>query len=187
MSLPENIVLVPSAAFGDGRHPTTRMCLQAVRAFAPAAPFRMLDVGSGTGVLAILAVKRGASAAIGVEIDEEANRVATRNATNNGVGTEATFASSWPEGAFELVVANILRDVLLALRTEILARVADGGTLVLSGLTSTDVPVLIAAYAPLLDDTRPDIFASDDWRTLVWRRVGMQRGASARSAMSSSA
>jgi len=68
MSLPENIVLVPSAAFGDGRHPTTRMCLHAVRAFAPSPPFRMLDVGSGTGVLAILAAKRGASAAIGIEI-----------------------------------------------------------------------------------------------------------------------
>lgn len=171
MSLPENIVLVPSAAFGDGRHPTTRMCLQAVRAFAPRAPFRMLDVGSGTGVLAILAVKLGARAATGVEIDEEANRVATLNAAKNGVIERATFGTSWPEGTFELVVANILRDVLLALRGEIVTRVQAGGTLVLSGLTSTDVPPIVAAYAPLLGDARPDVFASEDWRTLAWRRV----------------
>ncbi len=174
MSLPENIVLVPSAAFGDGRHPTTRMCLHAVRALAPSPPFRMLDVGSGTGVLAILAAKRGASTAIGIEIDEAANRAATTNAMNNGVGERVTFGSSWPEGAFELVVANILRGVLLALTHDILARVADGGTLVLSGLVSTDVPALVAAYAPHLGDARPEIFASEDWRTMVWRRASVR-------------
>lgn len=171
MSLPDHIVLVPSAAFGDGSHPTTRMCLQAVRAFLPPLPFRMLDVGSGTGVLAILAAKRGASAAIGVEIDEEANRIATMSAANNGVGARTTFGTAWPEGTFELVVANILRDVLLGLRQDVVARLAHGGTLVLSGLTSTDVPPIVAAYAPLLGGARPDVFASEDWRTLVWRRV----------------
>jgi ribosomal protein L11 methyltransferase len=173
MSLPENIVLVPSAAFGDGRHPTTRMCLQAVRAFAPRAPFRMLDVGSGTGVLAILAAKRGAHAAVGVEIDEEANRVASLSAAQNGVADRVEFGAGWPEGSFELVVANILRDVLLALRPQILARLAGGGTLVLSGLTSTDVPPIVAAYAPCLGGARPQVFVAEDWRTLVWRGVAL--------------
>lgn len=174
-SLPDQIVLVPSAAFGDGRHATTRMCLQAVRSFAPRPPFRMLDVGSGTGVLAILAAKRGASAAWGVEIDEDANRVARLSAAKNGVSEQVAFGTSWPDGTFELVVANILRDVLVALRPEILARVADGGTLVLSGLTSTDVPVLVAAYAPYLGGVRPDVFEADAWRTLVWRRARPSR------------
>lgn len=169
MSLPDNIVLVPSAAFGDGRHPTTRMCLQAVRAYAPREPFRMLDVGSGTGVLAILAAKRGARAAVGVEIDEEANRVASLSAAQNGVADRVQFGAAWPDERFELVVANILRDVLLVLRPQILARLAGGGTLVLSGLTSTDVPVLVAAYAPCLGGARPEVFAAEDWRTLVWR------------------
>ena len=171
MSLPERIVLVPSAAFGDGRHPTTRMCLQAVRSFSPAVPFRMLDVGSGTGVLAILGAKLGASIAVGVEIDVEANRAATTNAVRNAVSDRATFGTAWPGGAFELVVANILRDPLLHLKGQIVARLARGGTLVLSGLTSTDVAFLVAAYAPLLGDARPDIFASEEWRTLVWRRA----------------
>lgn len=171
MSLPENIVLVPSTAFGDGRHPSTCMCLQAVRAFAPTTPFRMLDVGSGTGVLAILAVKRGATSAIGVEIDAESNRVAHTNAANNGVADRVTFGSVWPDGRFDLVVGNIRRRELLELRDAILARVAAGGTLVLSGLLSTDVPSLVAAYAPRLADARPEIFTIEEWRTLAWRRV----------------
>lgn len=171
MPLPLDIVLVPSAAFGDGRHPTTQMCLQAVRSLAPRAPFRMLDVGSGTGVLAILAAKLGASEALGLEIDEDANRDATTNAEKNGVADRVSFGTEWPEGRFELVVANILRGVLVALRDDILARLAEGGTLVLSGLASTDVPVLVAAYAPRLGGARPDVFERGDWRTLVWRRA----------------
>jgi ribosomal protein L11 methyltransferase len=171
MSLPHDIVLVPSAAFGDGSHATTRMCLHAVRAFAPSVPFRMLDVGSGTGVLAILAAKRGATYAVGVEIDADANRVATTNAANNGVGDRVVFGTAWPEGPFEVVVGNIRRGELLSLKEEILLRLATGGTLVLSGLVSTDVPSLVAAYAPHLGGARPDIFASEDWRTNVWRRA----------------
>ena len=70
-------------AFGDSTHETTRMCLQALAAFAPRRPFRLLDVGSGTGILSIGAVKLGGSA-IGVEIDGEAANVAavrTRGST----------------------------------------------------------------------------------------------------------
>lgn len=160
------IVLAPSKAFGDGTHETTRMCLQALGAYAPRTPFRMLDVGSGTGILSIGAAKLGGSP-IGVEIDEAANASARENARLNDVA--ATFATSWPRGPFEVVIANILRGVLLALASDITSRLARPGVLVLSGLVSTDVPAIVARYAPLLEGRRPDVFERDAWRSLVWR------------------
>jgi len=167
------IVLVPSSAFGDGRHETTRMCLQALAVFAPRRPFRMLDVGSGSGILSIAAAKLGGEA-VGVEIDAAANAVAVENARLSGVADRVAFGDAWPSGRFEVVVANILRAVLLELASEIILRLAPAGLLVLSGLVSTDVPEVVARYAPLLDGARPEVFERGPWRTLVWRgaRVG---------------
>jgi ribosomal protein L11 methyltransferase len=158
------IVLAPSRAFGDGTHETTRMCVQALAAFAPRRAFTMLDVGSGTGILAIAAAKLGGTP-LGVEIDEAANEAARRNARLNGFGIG--FRATWPEGTFDVVVANILRDVLLELAPAITSRA--GGLLVLSGLVSTDVPAILARYSPLRGDRRPEIFERDAWRALVWR------------------
>ena len=162
------IVLVPSGAFGDGRHESTRMCVQALAAFAPKGPFRMLDVGSGTGILSIVAAKLGGQA-VGVEIDEAANAVAAENARLSDVADRVVFGTAWPGGRFDVVAANILRDVLLALADDVVGRLAPSGMLVLSGLVSTDVPAIVARYAPALGASRPDVFERDPWRTLVWR------------------
>lgn len=163
------ILLRESHAFGDGRHESTRMCLQALAAFAPRGPFRMLDVGSGSGILSIGAVKLGGTA-VGVEIDEAANEVARANARMNGAGeVVVSFSTAWPDGTFPVVVANILRDVLLELAEPIVQRTAPGGLLVISGLVSTDVPFITARYAPLLGGLRPQVFERDPWRCLVWR------------------
>ena len=158
------IVLAPSRAFGDGTHETTRMCVQALAAFAPRRPFTMLDVGSGSGILSIAAAKLGGTA-VGVEIDEAANEAARRNASLNRL--DLTFQTTWPEGTFDVVVANILRDILLELAPDIAARAR--GTLVLSGLVSTDVPAVIARYARWRSGRRPDLFERGPWRALVWR------------------
>jgi ribosomal protein L11 methyltransferase len=163
-----SIVLVPSAAFGDGRHESTQMCLMALAAFAPGAGFRMLDVGSGSGILSIAAAKLGGHS-LGVEIDPAANAVARTNACASGVADAVAFDTSWPDGPFDVVVANILRDVLLELADDIVHRLASGGLLVLAGLVSTDVPVVLARYAPALGNRRPDIFERSSWRTLLWR------------------
>lgn len=161
---------VPSQAWGDGRHASTRMCLQALAAFAPRTPFRMLDVGSGSGLLAMAAAKLGGDA-VGVEIEAEANVVAAENARLSGVAEHVRFGTVWPpcEAPFDVVVANILRSVLLALAGDIVARLRPGGLLVLSGLVSTDVPEIVARYAPLLGGRRPEIFDRAEWRALVWR------------------
>lgn len=162
------IVLGPSHAFGDGRHESTRMCLQALAAFAPRSGFRLLDVGSGTGILSIAAAKLGGEA-IGVDIDAAAIAIAAESARRSGVEARVRFATAWPDGTFDIVVANILRDVLAELAPLIVARLAPMGTLILSGLVSTDVPEMVARYAPLLAGRRPEIFERDAWRTLVWR------------------
>lgn len=167
------IVLARSSAFGDGTHETTQMCLQALVAFAPPPPFRLLDVGSGTGILALAATKLGDGVtAVGVEIDPDANAAASANARLNGVDDRVTFATTWPEERFPIVIANILRAPLIDLAPRIVACGAPSSVLVLSGLVSTDVPEVIAAYAPRRMDQRPEIFARDPWRALVWRRHG---------------
>lgn len=168
------LVVLPSHAFGDGEHETTRMCVQAIGALAPSPPFRVLDVGSGTGILSIAAAKLGGTA-VGVEIDEAANEAARANARASGVGPAVRFGTAWPEGAFELVVANILRGVLVELADKIVGRAATRGVLVLSGLVSTDVPALVAVYAPRLGGARPEIFERAEWRTLVWGLSGAVR------------
>jgi ribosomal protein L11 methyltransferase len=162
------LLITRSSAFGDGEHESTRMCLQALAAFQPRAPFRLLDVGSGSGILSIAAAKLGGTA-VGIEIDREANVVARENARRNGVLACVTFGEAWPDDRYEVVVANILRDVLLELAPKIVAGVRAPGLLVLSGLVSTDVPEVIGRYAPLWDGPRPEVFERGPWRALVFR------------------
>lgn len=162
------IVLGPGHAFGDGRHESTRMCVQALAAFAPRSGFRLLDVGSGTGILSIAAAKLGGEA-VGVDVDAATIAIAEDNARRSAVADRVSFATTWPDGTFDIVVANILRDVLTGLAPRIVAHLAPQGTLILSGLVCTDVPEIVAGYAPLLGGRRPEIFERDTWRTLVWR------------------
>jgi ribosomal protein L11 methyltransferase len=166
------ILLAPGAGFGDGRHPTTVLCMQAVAALAPRGQpaWRMLDFGSGSGILAIAAAKLGAFVRA-VEVDERALEHARANATLNSVSVRIALGRSLEpaDGTFDLVVANILRQVLLDQAPGLVARVAPRGALVLSGLLSTDVPEVSARYAPLFGGRRPEIYERDEWRALVWR------------------
>jgi ribosomal protein L11 methyltransferase len=113
-------------------------------------------------------VKLGGEA-FGVDVDADAIAIATANARRNGSAPRATFSSTWPEGTFDVVVANIRLDVLLALAPSIVARLRPTATLILAGLVSTDVPSITAGYAPRLGGARPEIFERDEWRAVVWR------------------
>ena len=163
--------LASGPGFGDGRHPTTQLCLQAVSALSPRGrSFRMLDFGSGSGVLSIAAARLG-GAVEAIEIDEQAIAHAQANLAANGVEGSVTQRTSLAGvgGGFDLVVANILRSVLLAFAGPLVERLAPTGTLVLSGLVGTDVPEVSVRYARLLGGARPEIYERDDWRALVWR------------------
>jgi ribosomal protein L11 methyltransferase len=167
-----SIVLRAGAAFGDGRHLTTQLCLQAIAALAPREKpdWRLLDFGSGSGILSIGAAKLGAIA-LGVEIDDSAIASAEDNVALSGVSDRVTFARTLdvPGSSYDIVVANILRGVLVHFAGELVGRLAPAGTLILSGLVSTDVPEVSACYAQRLDGRRPAIYEREEWRALVWR------------------
>ena len=138
---PGEVVLTidPGQAFGTGTHETTRMCLQFLEEAFDAAPLprRVLDFGTGTGILGIAAARLGASCAVGIDVDPKAVEVAGENARINGVEDRfyaATTPLSCMEGRYDLVLANVLAEILIDLKQEITARMERGGWLVLSGI-----------------------------------------------------
>jgi len=129
----------------------------------------LLDFGSGSGILSIAAAQLGATVEA-VEIDTQAIAHAERNLKASGVTERVRQCASLDEarGLFDFVVANILRPILVSFATPLVERVERRGTLVLSGLVSTDVPQVSAAYARLVG-ARPEIYERDEWRALAWR------------------
>ena len=124
------VVLDPGMAFGTGTHPTTALCLAGLDALLASAPAAdVLDVGTGSGLLAIAARKLGAGRVAATENDPDALRVAEENAQRNGVAIELHLAPpSAVPGSFPVVVANILANTLVDLAPQIAARLAPGGT-----------------------------------------------------------
>jgi ribosomal protein L11 methyltransferase len=140
------IRLDPGAAFGTGTHPTTRLCLRWLDAeLRPGA--RVLDYGCGSGILAIAAAKLGAGYVVGTDLDPQALATAHANSANNTVMADYTAPDRQPAGSFDLVLANILSNPLRILAPALLARVAPGGSLVLSGILERQAQELIDAYA----------------------------------------
>jgi ribosomal protein L11 methyltransferase len=145
--------LSDSAAFGTGLHPTTAMCLEAIEeALEPSPPDTLLDVGTGSGVLALGALLMGVPRAVGLDIDADALRAAAENARLNGLdrrlhlvrGGLDAVAGTWP-----LVVANLLAAPLIELAPVLVRRVGHHGRLVLSGVPSSVESDVDRAYRHL--------------------------------------
>jgi ribosomal protein L11 methyltransferase len=167
------VVLDPGMAFGTGTHPTTALCLAALDGLLAAAPgAAVLDVGTGSGLLAIAARKLGAGRVAATENDPVALRVAEENAGRNGVSLElGLLPPSDVEGRFEIVVANILANTLVELAPGIAARLAPGGALLLSGILAGQEDEVRAAYLAqgLAADPGRDR-AQAEWRLVALRR-----------------
>jgi ribosomal protein L11 methyltransferase len=142
---PDDVVidLDPGMAFGTGTHASTRLVLEEMQAIADAggAPRRILDVGCGSGILAIAAVKRWPGATcLAIDNDPQATAATQDNAAKNGVTDRIVTSTAPLAGAdevsapCELVLANIQANVLRELRAALIAQTAPGGTLILSGL-----------------------------------------------------
>ncbi len=167
------VVLDPGMAFGTGTHPTTALCLAALDRLLAATPgAHVLDVGTGSGLLAIAAVKLGAGRAVGTDTDPVALRVARENARRNGVVLELARPGA-VRGRFHLVVANILANTLAALAPEIAARLEEGGALLLSGILAGQDEEVRGAYLAQGLSPEPALDARQgEWRLVVLRRHG---------------
>jgi ribosomal protein L11 methyltransferase len=142
-----NIVLDPGAAFGTGSHPTTRLCLEWLERNVEAGD-RVLDYGCGSGILGIAALKLGAAAAVGVDIDPLALEAARYNSRQNEVALAVVSAAERIPGVARLTVANILANPLRMLAPLLAAHTEMNGRLALSGILETQAPEVIEAYAP---------------------------------------
>jgi ribosomal protein L11 methyltransferase len=150
---PDTLVVDPGQAFGTGTHESTRLCLLALRRLAEGsgALGRVLDVGTGTGLLAVAALRLGATSACGSDVDAEA--------LFSGVGGRAVRG-----GCCETLVANLTASLLAERRDELLRAVRPGGRLLLSGLLVSDLPAVREAYAGLrlIEELR-----DGEWAALV--------------------
>jgi len=171
-----NLRIEAGAAFGTGHHGTTVGCLVAYDTLLKRRRCaKVLDVGAGTGVLAIAAAKTGATLAVGTDIDPVSVRISRENASVNQVGARFVHASGLghrlvaTQAPYDLVFANILARPLVSLAQDIKGALKPGGTAILSGLLRSQERFVAAAY--LARGFRLDHrIHRDAWATLVLRR-----------------
>ena len=175
------IEIEAALAFGTGHHGTTRGCLLALDAICKAMPLaktrpRILDVGTGSGVLAIAAARALHAHVLATDIDAFAVRTARSNASHNRAGSLLSVVLADGVGArtirthalYDLIFANILLGPLKRIATPLRRLAAPGGRVVLSGILPSQANAVIAAYRPLALQRRLDI---DSWTTLVLVRT----------------
>ncbi len=170
------IEIEAALAFGTGHHGTTRGCLLALDAICKSSHARrILDLGTGSGVLAIAAARALRQHVLATDIDAEALRVARANARLNRAGDLVQFVRAdgvhchaiTTRAPFDLVFANILLGPLQRFAAPLIGLTAPGGRIVLSGLLAAQANAALAAYRPLALERRIDI---EGWATLVMRR-----------------
>jgi ribosomal protein L11 methyltransferase len=163
------VVVEPGRAFGSGSHPTTRLCLALLESLVSGGE-RVIDVGSGSGVLGIAAAKLGAAHVRAVDVDPEAVRATKASAALNGVAdvVEATEGVPPEDGAhYDLVLANLLLPVFDQHGADLVALLAPGGRLVASGVLEEQQSRLHECLRPL----QPESTVSDgDWLAVTFRR-----------------
>ncbi|GLI70449.1 hypothetical protein VaNZ11_015364 [Volvox africanus] len=189
-----NIILQPGVAFGTGEHPTTRLCLRELRDMGARGKLlgaTVCDYGTGSGVLALAALKYGAARAVGTDIDSLAVKAAQRNGALNGfqphnflalqcgggihepdplaVALNGESSPSSPHSSatsqFDLLVANILRGPLVELQPRLSRYVRPGGQLMLSGILYEQAEEIKMAYSREFEDFR--VFTDEQWALLL--------------------
>jgi ribosomal protein L11 methylase PrmA len=161
---PNDIVLMPGLAFGSGRHETTRLVAQAFWEIHP-RPDSVLDIGTGSGILAIFARKAGVARVDAVEISEEALENARGNFARNSCGDVGLYRSvAEVTGPYDMILGNLLTPTILHLRPEMLRLLGPGGRIILSGVTLAEVHEVESACGGFHRIRRKD---AEDWSCLV--------------------
>jgi ribosomal protein L11 methyltransferase len=167
------VVLDPGMAFGTGTHPTTALCLAFLSDLLGGRPgASVLDVGTGSGLLAIAAHKLGAVRVRANDNDPVAVEVARENASRNGVRVEVTGEPlAGIDGRYDVVVANILANTLVELAPEVAEHLAEGGVAAVSGILASQEDEVRAAYAAAGLTDAPALGRRDgEWSLLAFRR-----------------
>ena len=174
------IVLDPGLTFGTGAHPSTQMVMEAMEELVT-PEYRCLDLGSGSGILSIAALRLGAQSAIGVDIDPKAEDIARENAAYNGFAAPAFTAltgnvtedkdmmDSLCASEYDLVLVNIVADVIIGLSPVLPNFLTERSTLICSGILDVRLPdVLTALEAAGLTVTAT--YEKEDWRCVTARK-----------------
>ena len=175
-----SVILDPGLTFGTGAHPSTQMVLESMEeTVTPGCA--CLDLGSGSGILSIAALRLGASSAIGVDIDPKAEDIARENAAYNGFGSpeftaltgnvtsDKALMDQLRQGSYDIVLVNIVADVIIALAPVLPKLLEEKSTLICSGILDTrlaDVTAALAAAGLTVTKTR----AKEDWRCICAKR-----------------
>jgi ribosomal protein L11 methyltransferase len=162
-----DIVVAPQMSFGSGHHQTTRLMCRLIHAIKPTG--KMLDVGCGTGVLSLAALRCGAESADAIDIDIWSVESAKESARLNGLAERIEVIHGTVESiagrVYNLVVANINRNIILADIAQYVDALDEGGTLLLSGFLAGDVDDITKA-ATALGLTPMECLSEDEWRAL---------------------
>lgn len=167
----------PGMAFGTGQHPSTRMCINAMEGLLPKdrsfEKWSVLDVGTGTGILAISAAKLGAHQVVAVDLDLKAVEIAEKNADINRVRDRieilnqdvATF-----HGRFNLIVANLTAPTLLPIRSHLFGMLEPGGYLILSGIIEKDAPLVEETFLMQEGLSSHQTLKEKEWVCFVFKK-----------------
>ncbi len=163
------IEMDPGMAFGSGLHETTSMCVKALEKYMPSGA-KVLDVGTGTGILAMAAVLLGADEALGIDIDDEAVRVASENIDKNGLAEKIQVAKGDLMAGIEyepdIIVANLMADLVMMLSPSAATQMKAGGIYITSGILDIKVDQVSKVVRDAGFDIL-EILADGEWRAII--------------------
>ena len=176
------IILDPGLTFGTGAHPSTQMVMEAMERLVQPG-WKCLDLGSGSGILSIAALRLGAESAVGMDIDPKAEDIARENAAYNGftapaftaitgnVTEDAHLMEELRRTEYDLVLVNIVADVIIGLSPVLPRFLTEHSTLICSGILDVRLPDVLAALEKAgLEVTAT--YEKEDWRCVTAKRSG---------------
>ena len=177
------VILDPGLTFGTGAHPSTQMVMEKMEEVVRPG-FRCLDLGSGSGILSIAALRLGAERAVGIDIDPKAEDIARENAGYNGfaspeftaltgnVTEDKALMETLAQEEYDLVLVNIVADVIIGLSPVLPAFLTQGSTLLCSGILDVRLNDVTAALEKAGLEIL-DIHAKEDWRSIRAKRSNL--------------